>query len=133
MVDKQVLLKTDRHFNFHIDDHCEWIQEGRYYAIVKDHEAPFLTPHGRSLLLFESPDGLDWHPSPHALVKDFHITWDDGAKEVFQRLEAPKLLIEKGTPTILSLAAQPSGSEDSFLVLIPLNKRPVSVAEEMHP
>ena len=125
MVDKQLLLKTDHHFNFHIDDHFEWYQEDCFYAIVKDHEAPFLTPHGRSLLLFESPDGLDWHPSPHALVKDFNITWDDGSKEVFQRLDAPKLLIEKGTPRILSLAAQLSGSQDSFLVLIPLNKQPV--------
>lgn len=45
-------------FNFPIDDHFEWAQDGRYYAIVKDHDAPFLTRYGRCLYLLESGDGL---------------------------------------------------------------------------
>ena len=39
-----LLGDAGRRFNFHIDDHFEWIQDGRWYAIVKDHDAPFLTP-----------------------------------------------------------------------------------------
>ncbi len=124
MVDKRVLLKTDKPFNFHIDDHFEWHQGDRYYAIVKDHDAPFLTPHGRSLVLFDSPDGLDWRPARHALVKDFSITWDDGTRQEFQRLEMPKLLLEEGRPILLSLAAQPVKGQESFLVIIPLNQQP---------
>lgn len=124
MVDKRRLLQTDQPFNFHIDDHFEWYQDGRYYAIVKDHDAPFLTPHGRSLVLFESPDGLDWRPSRHALVKDFKISWDDGTRQEFQRLEMPKLLLEQGRPRLLSLAAQPVEAPDSFLVIIPLENSP---------
>ncbi len=124
MVDKRELLKTDAPFNFHIDDHFEWFQGDRYYAIVKDHDAPFMTPHGRSLVLFESPDGLDWRPSPHALVKDFSIAWDDGSRQDFQRLEMPKLLLENGRPRLLSLAAQPEKSGESFLVIVPLDPQP---------
>ncbi len=124
MVDKRKLLKTGAKFNFHIDDHFEWFQGDRYYAIVKDHDAPFLTPHGRSLVLFESPDGLDWKPSQHPLVKDFSITWSDGARQEFQRLEMPKLLLADGRPALLSLAAQPAKSQESFLVLLPLHPTP---------
>ncbi len=122
MVDKNRLLgDAGRRFNFHIDDHFEWIQDGRWYAIVKDHDAPFLTPHGRSLLLFESPDGRAWRPARHALVKDFAIAWADGARQEFERLEMPKLLVEDGRPRLLSLAAKARGATESFLVVIPLS------------
>jgi hypothetical protein len=126
MVDKGEWLEGENQFHFHIDDHFEWFQNDRYYAIVKDHDEPFLTPHGRSLILLESPDGLDWHPSPHLLVKDFSIAWEDGAQQNFQRLEMPKLLLENGCPQLLSLAAQPVNSQDSFLVILELN-RPAEV------
>lgn len=121
MVNKNKLLPdVKKPFNFHIDDHFEWIQDGHYYAIVKDHDAPFLTPHGRSLLLFESPDGRSWRPARHSLVKDFTIRWAGGTPQKFTRLEMPKLLFENGRPEILSLAALPEGAKESFLVLVPL-------------
>jgi len=125
MVNKNKLLPdVKKPFVFHIDDHFEWIQNGRFYAIVKDHDAPFLTKFGRSLLLFESPDGRSWKPSRHTLVKDFAISWNDGTNQNFSRLEMPKLLFENGRPTILSLAALPEGAEESFLVLVPLHSDP---------
>jgi hypothetical protein len=121
MVNKNKLMpNVNHHFNFHIDDHFEWIQNGRYFAIVKDHDAPFLTKHGRSLLLFESPEGRTWCPSRNVLVKDFAIEWDNGGRTAFGRLEMPKLLFMNGHPSVLSLAALPAGSQDSFIVNIPL-------------
>jgi len=121
IVNKNKLLpEVKKPFVFHIDDHFEWVQHGRYYAIVKDHDAPFLTKYGRSLLLFESPDGRSWKPSKHALVKDFSIRWDDRSKQNFSRLEMPKLLFENDRPKILSLAALPENAGESFLVLVPL-------------
>jgi beta-xylosidase len=40
MVNKNKLLPVvKKPFDFHIDDHFEWVQDGRYYAIVKDHDA----------------------------------------------------------------------------------------------
>ena len=123
MVNKNKLLpEVKKPFVFHIDDYFEWVQDGRYYAIVKDHDAPFLTKYGRSLLLFESPDGRSWKPSKHALVKDFSIRWDDGSKQNFSRLEMPKLLFENDRPKILSLAALPENAMESFLVFVPLKR-----------
>lgn len=118
MVDKSKVF--NRHFNFHIDDHFEWVQDGRYYAIVKDHDAPFLTPHGRCLYLLESADGFTWRTAAHPLVKDFSINWTDGATEQFERLEMPKLYLENGRPRVLFLAALPQGGKRSFLVALPL-------------
>ncbi len=122
MVNKSKLLPAvKKRFDFHIDDHFEWIRHGRYYAIVKDHDAPFLTSYGRSLLLFESPDGRAWSPAKHPLVKDFTIQWDDGSRQEFARLEMPKLLFENDEPALLSLAAYAKSGGESFLVLIPLH------------
>ena len=122
MVNKNKLMpEVKKPFDFHIDDHFEWWQDDRYYAIVKDHDAPYLTPHGRSLLLFDSPDGITWRPSKHSLVQDFSISWEDGKDQTFERLEMPKLLMENGQPRILSLAALEQGAKESFLVIVPLS------------
>jgi hypothetical protein len=121
MIDKQKLLRTEQRFDFHIDDHLEWVEDGRYYGIVKDHDAPFLTPHGRSLLLVESDDGISWRLARHALVKDFTLRWQDGAKQTCERLEMPKLHLEQDRPRTLLLAAK-AGAEPSFLVAIPLRE-----------
>jgi predicted GH43/DUF377 family glycosyl hydrolase len=124
IVNKNKLMpEVKKPFNFHIDDHFEWIQDGRYYAIVKDHDSPYLTEHGCSLILFESADGRSWLPSKQSLVKKFFINWDDGTTDKYDRLEMPKLLFEKGRPTVLSLAAKLKGSEESFIVNIPLSGR----------
>lgn len=112
-------LKT--RFDFHIDDHFEWFQGDRYYAIVKDHDAPYLTPHGKSLLLFESPEGRSWLPSRHTLVSGFSLHWNDGVRQTFQRLEMPKLLLADGQPRLLSLAALATSGGESFLVNLPLH------------
>lgn len=120
MVDKSKLFR--RPFNFHIDDHVEWFQHDRYYAIVKDHDAPYLTPNGRCLYLMESPDGLAWKPSAHTLVTQFRLTWDDGSTQEFERLEMPKLYMENGQPRVLFLAARAAGAPEtvSFNIAIPL-------------
>lgn len=121
MVDKSKVFH--RHFNFHIDDHFEWYQDGRYWAIVKDHDAPFLTEHGRCLYLLESDDGLTWRRAAHTLVKDFWITWDDGRRVEYERLEMPKLYLDGGRPRVLFLAALEKGAKQSHLVAMPLKWR----------
>ena len=130
MVNKNKLLPLmKKPFDFHIDDYFEWVQDGRYYAIVKDHDAPFLTELGRSLLLFESPVGRSWKPAKQPLVMGFAIRWHGGLRQDVTRLEMPKLLFEKRQPAVLFLAALPKGAQESFLVLIPLR----STSQAGHP
>ena len=126
MIDKQKLLHTTERFNFHIDDHLEWYQDGRYYGIVKDHDAPFVTQHGRSLLLIESDDGIRWRLSKNSFVKDFMVRWDDGTAQKFERLEMPKLHLERGRPATLFLAGKAPGESRSFLLAVPLREDRIS-------
>lgn len=120
MVDKSKIF--NRHFDFHIDDHVEWFQGDRYYAIVKDHDAPYLTEYGKCLYLMESADGLDWQISTNPLVTQFALDWEGGVHQQFERLEMPKLFLEKGHPRVLYLAALPSDdkTEHSFNIAVPL-------------
>ena len=106
--------------DFPIDDHVEWFQDGKYYCIAKDH-GDMITEHGISLLLFESPNGLDWNLSPNSLVHKFSITFKDGEHMDFDRFEMPKVYIEKGKVVALFLAAKPKGKENSFSVVLPVD------------
>lgn len=124
MVNKNEIFPGD-FFNFHIDDHEEWFQNDRYYAIVKDHDAPFLTEHGNILHLLESKDGINWERSANSFVKDRNILWEDGKTQNFTRLEMPKIFMEYGKPRILFLSALPADDpeEHSFNIAIPLKNR----------
>ena len=106
--------------DFPIDDHVEWFQDGKYYCIAKDH-GDRITEHGIALLLFESPNGLDWTLSPNSLVHEFSITFKDGEHMDFDRFEMPKVYMEKGKVVALFLAAKPKGMEDSFSVVLPVD------------
>ena len=124
--DQPIIDKRDcfpnEHFNFHIDDHVEWFQKDRYYAIVKDHDAPYLTTHGQILHLMESQDGLKWIRSNHSFVKDKIIRWSDGTANNYRRLEMPKIFLEDGKPRVLFLAALESedSSGQSYNIAVPL-------------
>ena len=115
----------DTFFHFHIDDHEEWFQGDRYYAIVKDHDAPYLTEYGRILYLMESPDGLNWKLSNHLLVKDQSVQWDSGELIKYRRLEMPKIYKEDGVPRVLFLAALEDDDSDghSYNIAIPLSRK----------
>jgi hypothetical protein len=121
VVDKRKLVKAGPAPTFHIDDHLEWWQGDRYYAIVKDHNPPHLTGHGKALLLLESADGLTWKLSRHELVSKFALAWEDGGEDAFERLEMPKLYFEGGRPRVLFLAALPKGGKQSWLLAVPLS------------
>jgi hypothetical protein len=51
---------------------------------------------GRSLVLFYSPDGLDWKLAKHPLVCALNITWDNGITQKLEALERPQLFFENG-------------------------------------
>jgi len=49
------------------------------------------------------------------------ITWDDGTRQGFQRLEMLKLMLENGHPKLLSLTAQPINSHNTSLTIASLH------------
>ena len=76
---------------------------------------------GRSLVLFYSPDGLDWKLAKHPLVSTLNIKWEDGTTQKLEALERPQLFFEDGKPIAL-LCAVNETLEHSYNVQIPLKQ-----------
>lgn len=89
---------------FPAEDPYIWLQDGRYYAIVKDMHGCF-TNMGKSLALFCSENGTDWSPADEPLVSKLEIVWEDGECTKYSHLERPQLLFEDGKPSAIFLAA----------------------------
>jgi len=106
--------------DFPAEDPYIWHQDGQYWAIVKDFNGYF-TGAGKSLALFESPDGFDWKPARHPLVSRTEIIWEGGERQQLAALERPQLWMKDGRPAVLFCAADDtSDSGHSFNVQIPL-------------
>lgn len=106
--------------NFPIDDHTEWVENGRYYAIVKDNQNKILKQ-GIGSLLYESEDGVNWQLTPEPYLLGLSLTWEDGTTEQYSRLEMPKIIWNEDRMEAIAFAARPADkSQLSFNIQIPL-------------
>lgn len=112
--------------NFALDDHVEWFQDGRYYCIGKDHDGS-LTPYDKGTMVLYTSDaqGMHWSLAKQPLVlKAGKLLWNDGSETHCERTaDMPKLYFENGVLTALIIAVLPKGSNDSFALVIPVNKK----------
>ncbi|MEZ4899375.1 MAG: glycoside hydrolase family protein [Saprospiraceae bacterium] len=106
------------------EDPYLWVQDDRFYALVKDMYGQFTGE--KSLALFTSVNGQDWQPASHPLAMPLRLTWEDGTVDSLQHLERPQLWIDAdGHRGILFCAASyadPARNRDwnTFNVQIPL-------------
>ncbi len=103
---------------FPAEDPFVWFAGNCYYAIVKDMNGAF-TDAGRSLVLFSSPDGMNWSLAENPLVSRLEINWENDTIQKVLALERPQLFIENGKPAVL-LCAVNEINDHSFNVQIPL-------------
>jgi hypothetical protein len=111
--------------SFAIDDHIEWLHNGKYYCIGKDSRGAWSDYPDGSMMLFESDKkGLNWKPAENFLViRAGEIKWTDGTSTYCQRTaDMPKFYMEEGLPKALIVAVLPKNSEISYSVIIPLNQ-----------
>ncbi len=106
---------------FPIDDHVQWVQEGRYYALAKDNSGEFVGER-RPLILFTSENGLDWTLGDNPVMIRPEITWEDDTVVRYERLEMPKILFGDGLPVALFLAALPKDADHSHSLFVPLGR-----------
>lgn len=104
--------------DFPAEDPYVWYQGNCFYAIVKDMKGAF-TDAGRSLVLFYSPDGLDWKLAKHPLVTDLNLNRADGTTLKLEALERPQLFFENGKPIALFCAVNET-LDHSYNVQVPL-------------
>lgn len=90
---------------FPAEDPFVWLDKGRYRAVLKDMHGAF-TAAGRSLVLFESGDGLHWDLSDPCLLSDRTVRFEDGSCRKFDYLERPQVYLEDGEPAVLFCAAR---------------------------
>ena len=96
------------------EDPCLFLYRGKLYTILKD-MGTYYSPKLRSLVLFESVNGIDWKLSNPSILSTRNLEWEDGRKQMFFRLERPQLYLEDGFEPILFVAALPDkNSKDSF-------------------
>ncbi len=109
--------------SFPAEDPYIWMQDGCYYAIVKDMHGSF-TNAGRSLALFCSEDGFNWKPVDEPLLSTPEIRWADGKVLKLQHLERPQILFDGDVPAALFMAADTmknySRSGHTFNVHVPI-------------
>lgn len=107
-----IFQKTGVHFP--AEDPFVWVQNGRYFAVVKDFGGHF-TGAGQSLALFESGDGLHWQVAKNPLVSGLEVKLAGGGLQKLKLLERPQLLIENGVPTALYCAYQETNGDTGNL------------------
>ncbi|MFC1529627.1 glycoside hydrolase family protein [Gemmatimonadota bacterium] len=79
----------------------------RFYAIVKDFTG-LIGGERSCLVLFTSPEGIDWEPARHPLVSRRRLIFEDGSEIEVQHLERPQLLLDRqGQPLVLYCACTP--------------------------
>lgn len=93
-----------------VEDPYIWYQRGRFYALVKDFQGYFTKTGSVCVALFESADGIDWHPSANPLGFTLDFVWEDGERQHADALERPQLVFEGEKAVALLCAFCPEQS-----------------------
>lgn len=105
-----------------VEDPYIWVQDGRFYAIVKDFQGYFTRTGASSLALFESADGIDWKPAESPLALRKEIAWENGTVEAVAALERPYIWFDGGRPAaLLCAAAFDEERQRTANIIIPLS------------
>jgi len=108
--------------DFPAEDPYIWYQDGKYRAIVK-RMASNDGKREKSLIHYDSEDGINWKEAKYFQVSDKTITWEDGSKTKFEHLERPQLFFEDGKAKVLLCAADSLDVNNilhSFNIQIPI-------------
>lgn len=97
------------------EDPFVFVHGSRYYTILKDNNT-FFNPESKSFILFESEDGILWHPAEKSLALARHLVMPDGKRQSFDRMERPHLTFCKDR-VMMFCAVKPDAELDgSFAV-----------------
>lgn len=105
------------------EDPFIWTGNGKIYALLKDNACHY-SPYMKSIVLFESFNGIDWKQCADAFIfRQFEC--EDGTSFEFDRVERPQILLENGEPSIFYCGVKPAPDEDdSFNIHVALKFQP---------
>ena len=110
--------------NFPGEDPYVFAAKGKLFCILKDNGGAYYPKASRSLVLFESGDGINWSLADKPLVMTRNVRWQDGRTQEMTRLERPQLFCENGQPRFLFVAVKPDrDSHDAFNIHLAVDMR----------
>lgn len=97
------------------EDPFVFTHENRYYAILKDN-GTFFSQEERALVMFESMDGLSWHPAEKPLALTRRLVMPNGEHRTFDRMERPQLSFCKDRIMMFCAVKPDAVKDESFAV-----------------
>jgi hypothetical protein len=117
--------------NFPGEDPYVFSAHGKLFCILKDMDTAYYAKASRSLVLFQSDNGIDWTLAAKPLVMTRHLRWQDGMTQEVARLERPQLFCKNGQPHSLFVAIKPEKeSDDAYNARIRISFDQSAKAEE---
>lgn len=102
---------------FAAEDPCVYSQNGKLYCLLKDMDNFFVPDKFRSIICFESEDGLEWKPSEPLIFRSRELKYAERGTQLVYRMERPFLYIENNEPKVFFTAILPKlGEEFSYNV-----------------
>lgn len=92
---------------FAAEDPCVYSCDGKLYCLLKDMGNFYIPDIERSIIRFESNDGIDWRPASPLLFHTRELDFEDEGKKLIFRMERPFLYIENDKPRAFFTATLP--------------------------
>ena len=92
---------------FAAEDPCVFSQGGRLHCLLKDMGSYYEPSVSRSIVCFDSDDGVTWCPGEPILFHTRELDFEQGGKRLVYRMERPFLYLENDRPQVFFTAVVP--------------------------
>lgn len=99
---------------FPAEDPFVFTYSRRLYCLLKDN-GKFYSENERSIVIFESENGIDWKVSDNPVFVSREIETESGNLRKFFRLERPQIFFEGGKPEYFFCAVKPDENIDESM------------------
>lgn len=97
---------------FPAEDPCPFYYNGKYYCILHENGNYYIQNEFRTMILFESKDGIKWQPSEPLLFLNRTLDFEEYGSYRLFRMERPFLYFENGKPKVFFTGIRPKNSEE---------------------
>lgn len=96
---------------FPAEDPCVYKKGEKLYCMLHDNANYYVSDKFRTLIQFESTDGLEWKPAEPFYICSREIEFEEEGKKLHFRVERPFMYLENDEPKVLFLATLPRRTE----------------------
>lgn len=97
---------------FAAEDPCVYRRGNKLYCLLHDMKNYYVPDKFRTIIQFESDDGLSWRPSDPLYVISREVTFEGEGKKLLYRMERPFLYLENDVPKAFFAGIRPRIAEE---------------------